>query len=149
MSLTPSTVAGVVEQHVVIEQVQQRWIKEEGNMNWVKWLRVSLMLMLALGLAIPALAQVQLNDSQEPGSVIVFPKFITGKTSSGEPRSEFEISVVCPKNPDGTPGTCPEKQSVKLRVHWVCPADQDFEDKFICQETDFDLFTTAFGTITF
>jgi hypothetical protein len=73
--------------------------KEEGKMNWVKWLRVSLLLTLAFGLAIPALAQVQSNDSEEPGSVIVFAKFIKRTTSSGEPRSEFESGIICPKTP--------------------------------------------------
>jgi hypothetical protein len=126
--------------------------KEEAHMNRMKWLRVLLLLILALGLAIPATAQVRhptLSDSEEPGSVIVFPKFISGRTAAGEPRSEFEISVVCPKNLDGTPGICVEGTRVKLRAHWVCPGNQDFNGKFICRETDFALFTTIFGTVTF
>jgi hypothetical protein len=90
-----------------------------------------------------------LNDSQVPGSLIVFPKFIRGTTATGEPLSEFEISVVCPKNLDGTPGICVEGTRVKLRAHWVCPGSQTFAGKLICRETDFDLFTTVFGTVTF
>jgi len=70
--------------------------KKEENMKRVKWLHVSLLLLLALGLAMPAMAQdLQLYNSETQGSVIVFPKFIAGTTASGEPRSEFEISVKC------------------------------------------------------
>src|SRR5262249_57538336 len=79
-------------------------------------------LMGAVALAAPAFAQVQetkLSDSQEPGSVIVFPKFIKGTVPLPEggvaPRSEIEIGVVCPKGV-----VCPEHQPVKIRFHWVC-----------------------------
>src|SRR5687767_6870050 len=104
-------------------------------MNCGKWVRVSLLLMLALTLAIPAMAQIRnplLSDSEEPGSVIVFPKFLTG-TVAGQPRSEFEIGITCPKDPiTGLPGVCPENTRVKLRAHWVCPGDQDPVNKYIC-----------------
>jgi hypothetical protein len=125
-------------------------------MNQVKELRIALLLLLALGLAIPAGAQrrpPELSDSQEPGSVIIFPKFLTGRTTAPDgstvPRSEFEVGVVCPKNVNGTPGTCVEGTRVKIRFHWVCPADQDPAKKFICKETNFDLVTTVFGKLTF
>jgi hypothetical protein len=128
------------------------------------WRRIALSLMLALTLAIPAMAQVRsplLSDSQEPGSVLVFPKFLAGTTANGdgttangdgttadgEPRSSFEIGITCPKNADGTPGLCDEGTSVKLRAHWVCPGSQDLAEKFICKETNFDLFGTVTGTI--
>jgi hypothetical protein len=121
--------------------------KEEINIHRVKWLYVSLVLVLALGLAIPAVAQ-QLNNSEVPGSVIVFPKFISG-TYRGEPNSQFEISVGCPRR--NADGSCffPEGFRVKIKAHWVCPADQKFEHKYICKETDFDLYTTVYGTISF
>src|SRR5262245_62556341 len=51
----------------------------------------------------PAWAQVRpvgLSDSQEPGSVIVFPKFIRGTVFPDgfpTPKTEFEVGVVCPK----------------------------------------------------
>jgi hypothetical protein len=122
-------------------------------MQRVKWLHVSLLFLLALGLAMPAMAQVVVYDSELPGSVIVFPKFIRG-TTDGQPNSSFEISVGCPlglRNP--ITGACPtpyiEGFRVKLKAHWVCPGDQTFENKYICRETDFDLYTTVFGTISF
>lgn len=116
----------------------------------VKWFHVSLVLMLALGLALPAMAQTY--NSEYPGSVIVFPKFVRG-TTDGEPNSHFDISVVCPAGlRDPSTGFCsgfPEGFRVKLKAHWVCPADQTFEHKYICKETNFDLFTTVYGTLTF
>ena len=49
----------------------------------IKGVRLTMLLAPALVLAAPAFAQVRaptLSDSQEPGSVIVFPKFIQGTT---------------------------------------------------------------------
>jgi hypothetical protein len=114
------------------------------------WRRVVLFPMVALTLAIPVMAQVRpvgLSDSQEPGSVLVFPKFLAGTTSNGEPRSEFEIGITCPKAPGGGPGLCAEGTKVKLRAHWVCPGSQDPVNKYICEETNFDLMSTVTGTI--
>jgi len=127
-------------------------------MNQVKWLRISLVLMLALGLAIPAFAQVRdpkLADTQEPGSVIVFPKFSQVRFSENPPShpeptdtgplvTEIEVGVVCPKGV-----VCPEGQRVKIRFHWVCPGDQKLEHKFICPEVDFDVFATVNGKVIF
>jgi hypothetical protein len=113
------------------------------------WRRVSPFLMVALALPIAAMAQVRsplLADSQEPGSVLVFPKFLTG-TLGGEPRSAFEIGITCPKQANGTPGVCIEGTKVKLRAHWVCPGSQDPVEKYICEETNFDLTSTVTGTI--
>ena len=113
------------------------------------WRRISPFLMVALALPIAAMAQVRsplLADSQEPGSVLVFPKFLTG-TLGDEPRSAFEIGITCPQNANGTPGVCIEGTEVKLRAHWVCPGSQNLAQKHICEETDFDLTSTVTGTI--
>ena len=87
------------------------------------------------------------NDSERPGSVLVFPKFIRGTffdainpvTPAGTgritARTELEISVRCP---DGA--TCGPKQPVTLRAHWVCPG---------CTESSFDLTTTVGGSLYF
>jgi hypothetical protein len=108
-----------------------------------KWMSVSFctLLVLALGLAAPASAWS--NDSERPGSVLVFPKFIKGTNvntnSVGvEPKTEIEISVTCPQG-----ATCFRGQGVQLRAHWVCGND------VICAESDFDLFTTVKGTLYF
>jgi hypothetical protein len=120
-------------------------------MNQAKWLRISLLLLLALGLAIPVFVQAgdtrptTLSDSQEPGSVIVFPKFIAGTVpvdGEARPATELEVGVICPKGV-----TCTEHTTVKLMFHWVCPADQTFNNKFICHETDFTLTATYFGKL--
>jgi hypothetical protein len=128
----------------------------------VKWFHIAFVLVLALGLVTPAMAidpgalgavgAPPAFNSEQPGSVIVFPKFIRG-TKNGELNSQFEISVTCPLGlRDPNTGFCPgfpEGTRVKLRAHWVCPSDQSFEHKYICQETDFDLFTTVYGTVSF
>jgi hypothetical protein len=119
-------------------------------MNCGKWIRASFLLMLALTLAIPAMAQIVAN-SEAPGSVLVFPKFIKGTVpfnGGTAPKSEIEISVRCPPELDAAGVGCAERLRVKLKAHWVCPSDQSFESKYICKETDFDLFTTVNGTIT-
>jgi hypothetical protein len=99
----------------------------------------------------PAWAQLRpatLADSQEPGSVIVFPKFIRGTVAPdgvSTPRTEFEVGVVCPK---GT--ICPEHEPVKIRFHYVCgTTESDISGSFICKETDFDAQTTVNGKLIF
>jgi hypothetical protein len=91
---------------------------------------------LETGIASPI--QLLKFDLQQPGSVIVFPKFIKGSVNLPEggtaPATEIEVGIVCP-----TGATCPEQQSVKIRFHWVCPGDQSFADKLTCRESDFDV----------
>ena len=116
----------------------------------IKGWRLAALVVPALALAAPAFAQVRdtkLSDSQEPGSVIVFPKFIKGTVALPEggaaPRSEIEIGVVCPKGV-----VCPEHQPVKIRFHWVCgTSEADLAGSFICHETDFDVTATVFEKI--
>jgi hypothetical protein len=108
------------------------------------------LLVPALALAAPAFAQVRpltLSDSQEPGSVIVFPKFINGTVVLPEgataPISELEIGVVCPKGV-----ICPEHQAVKIRFHWVCgTTEADLAGSFVCPEVNFDVTATVWEKI--
>src|SRR5215831_3063119 len=126
-------------------------------MNSTRILCTLLALVVLLGaFASSAMAQprpLTLSDSQEPGSVIVFPKFVRGLHSEpavlGEsgaiPRTEFELGVVCPKGQ-----LCPEGQKVKIRAHYVCGSSQaQAATSFICKETDFDLLTTVNGKLVF
>jgi len=116
----------------------------------VKGARLAVLLVPALALAAPAFAQVRattLSDSQEPGSVIVFPKFIQGTVKLPEgpsaPISELEIGVVCPKGV-----ICPEHEPVKIRFHWVCgTSEADLAGSFVCKETDFDINATVYEKI--
>ena len=104
----------------------------------------------ALALAAPAFAQVRsptLSDSQEAGSVIIFPKFLQAPVTLPEggtaPGTELEIGVVCPKGV-----ICSEHQAVKIRFHWVCgTTEANAGTSFICQETDFDVTATVFEKI--
>jgi len=86
----------------------------------------------------------------EPGSVLVFPKFLRGtvQTESGvQPKTEIEISIRCPKSQPGQTVTCPDAgQTVNLRAHWVCPSGNVFAP---CLETDFNLNRTVHGTLYF
>src|SRR5215510_14366918 len=100
-----------------------------------------------------AIAQVRdpkLNDPSEPGSVIVFPKFIRGQVivpgeATPQPRTGFEVGVVCPKGQ-----LCPEGQKVKIRFHYVCGSSEaSINSSFVCRETDFELFTTVNGKLVF
>jgi len=117
--------------------------------------KCAVLLMPALALAMPALGQdrdVRLSDSQEPGSVIIFPKFINraavrldnATTGPVLPRTEIEIGVLCPRGV-----TCTEHQPVKIRFHWQCPGSQDPFFKYVCPETDFDLVVSVNGKIAF
>jgi hypothetical protein len=92
------------------------------------------------------------NDPERPGSVLVFHKFIRGTVDTGDqgtlPKSEFEISVVCPSDLDclntgGLVESWPDFPRVKLMAHWVCPGDAEN----VCNEVDFKLETTVNGTV--
>jgi hypothetical protein len=116
-----------------------------------KGARLAGLLVPALALAVPALAQVRdptLSDATEPGSVIVFPKFINGSgvvlpEGVPAPATELEVGVVCPKG-----ATCSEHQPVKIRFHWVCgTTEANLAGSFICSETDFDVTATVFEKI--
>jgi len=96
---------------------------------------------LLLGLTAPAFA---LNDSETPGSVLVFHKLVRGTVTTVDqgvlPRTQIEISVTCPKN-----AVCSDFQTVRLRAHWVCEGSGTFP----CQEVDFNLSTSVKGTLFF
>jgi hypothetical protein len=124
--------------------------KKELNMKF-KLKGASLAVIVpALALAAPAFAQVRsptLSDSQEAGSVIIFPKFLQAPVALPEggtaPGTELEIGVVCPKGV-----ICSEHQAVKIRFHWVCgTTEANASTSFICQETDFDVTATVFEKI--
>jgi hypothetical protein len=117
--------------------------EEVVSLNPIARLRVVFFVLLTLGAAAPVVAW-ELSDSQQPGSVIVFPKFITGTVETPDqgtlPVTQFKISVTCPKG-----SACAELQDVTLRAHWVCPGDEGN----VCQEVDFPLSGTVNGTIVF
>jgi hypothetical protein len=116
----------------------------------IRGARLAALLVPVLALAAPAFAQVRaptLSDSQEPGSVIVFPKFIKGTVPLPEGGTasvtELEIGVVCPKGV-----ICPEHEPVKIRFHWVCGTGEfDLAGSFVCREPDFDVTATVWEKI--
>ena len=98
-------------------------------------------------LLVPTLAAAQaLSNSQEPGSLIVFPYFTTGTVTADTavlPATEIHIGVKCPNGV-----ICPENEPIKLNAHWVCPGSEKPSSSFVCKESDFVLFTTINGKIT-
>jgi hypothetical protein len=123
----------------------------------MKFITKSALLALpALALATQAYAALPagLADTTQPGSVIVFPKFINAGQVTVDgvlvSRTEIEIGAVCPplaqfaRNLVG----CPEHQAVKVRFHWVCPGFEGF-DSNICRETDFDVVLSINGKLAF
>jgi hypothetical protein len=112
---------------------------------------------LTFAIATPAVtwAGNVLNDSQEPGSVVVFPLFerftvpcpadlpygCTPATGT-LPRSSFEVSVVCPNG-----ATCTDQQDVDIHFEWVCAGSAS--PPIACAERNFILNTTVNGTIRF
>jgi hypothetical protein len=112
-----------------------------------KW---ALVLLPALALATPAFA---LNDSEEPGSVIVFPKFVNAARVivDGIPdiaRTEIEIGVVCPHTLAPSDPLCAEHVPYKIRFHWVCPGIENVNSN-ICKETDFEIVVSMNGKTVF
>jgi hypothetical protein len=113
----------------------------------------------ALALAGPAFAlnPPGLSDSQQPGSVIVYPKFINSLFNGGSlltvdgnlvSQTEIEIGAVCPPDFVNTGGTCAEHEPIKIRFHWVCPGAEGVSSN-ICPEEDFDVNITVPGKLAF
>ena len=118
-----------------------------------------------LALATPALAfpPAGLSDSQQPGSVLVFPKFAGGDpgvqhslqqvqvdTIPNQPRTEIEIGAVCPPLAEFVEGvvSCAPHQVVTVHGHWVCPGFQGVNSQ-ICREEDFTFTLTTNGKVAF
>jgi hypothetical protein len=119
-------------------------------------LKSALLALPALALATQAHAALPagLADITQPGSVIIFPKFINTPqvTVDGNlvSRTEIEIGAVCPplaafaRNQVG----CVEHSPVKVRFHWVCPGFEGVDSNF-CRETNFDVVLSINGKLAF
>jgi hypothetical protein len=128
-------------------------------MKWSKLAPIGLMgVFLLMGMLVSSsmaqsIRDPFLADTKQPGSVIVFPKFVRGTVQPpGEPtvlpRTEFEIGVVCPEALVLT-GGCLEFARVKIRFHYVCGTDQNPLTSFICKESDFEAIVTVNGKLVF
>lgn len=129
-----------------------------------KFASTALVLIPALALAVPAqVANARgfvsnpqpvrpvLSNSQEPGSVIVFPLSIPGTTTVDgltTDITQFEVGTVCPQAIISGGGHCPQGQGVKIHFHWVCPQAYESSSQ-VCREEDFDLFSSVGGKIIF
>lgn len=124
----------------------------------IQGVKGALLLVLLLALVSPAFAQLippTVNNSELPGSVIVFPKFInsprvvvdvtpTNPSGVTVSRTEIELGAVCP-----TGLICPEGTRISVRLRWVCPATEGV-DSNTCDEQGFDITTlTINGSVAF
>ena len=104
----------------------------------------------ALGLTAPSFAQAPeaiSSTSEQPGSVLVFPKFLKGTVAVDgvtRPQTEIEVRVRCPSG-----ATCTEDDPLKIRFHWVCPGSSDKASNYVCKETDFDVTLPVNGKASF
>jgi hypothetical protein len=128
--------------------------------HWVRGLSV---LAPALALATPALADYNysgvpgLADPSEPGSVLVWPKFVTGTVpvfagtagAFNAAKTVIELGAICP----AAAAPCTDNQTIHVHLHWVCPGVQVGEEPSVCPETDFTVpitfGTSSAGKITF
>src|SRR6516162_8124926 len=107
---------------------------------------------ISIGGPIPAT-----TSRRDPGSVIVYPKFVNELFDGGSPlvvdgvqvpQTEIEIGAICPPAFVDAGGFCPEHQPLKLRFHWVCPGAEGTNSN-ICPAVDFDVNLTVPGKLTF
>jgi hypothetical protein len=128
------------------------------------WIQTAASAVAAVVLSAGAMATEPTNVAadQQPGSVLVFPKFTQGSlvVNEGTPaqytaaRSVFEVNAICPVgglNPECGPDT-----TIFVHFRWVCPPRNDANGNpigNICSETDFiESITEGAGhadTITF
>jgi hypothetical protein len=120
-------------------------------------LKCAALLTPVLALATPAFAYPPnlLADTTQPGSVIVFPKFINmpAVTTNGDhavlPRTEIEIGAVCPPQVTAAGGACAAHQSITVNFHWVCPGIQSATTSNTCQERSFQVVVSVDGKLAF
>jgi len=105
-----------------------------------------------------------LADTAEPGSLLVFPKFmkdtvvVDPTTSGGQfpqtiPKSEFEIGAVCPLPVPVIAGTGIPQRCVNtvynVTIHWVCPGVTQGQVGSVCPENDFIVAVSTNGKVVF
>jgi hypothetical protein len=116
--------------------------------------KCALLLIPALVLMSPAFAlpPAGLSDSGQPGSVIIYPKFVNLPAVSVDgisvPRTEIEIGAVCPPAFVAAGNACAEHQPVTVSFHWVCPGAESVNSN-ICPEEDFQVNLTVPGVLAF
>src|SRR6516165_10775475 len=108
-------------------------------LRFAKHAWIALLLVPCLAVAKPhhSATDPTLSNSQEPGSLMVFPYFKAGTVNVNGldlAKTEIHIGVTCPSGV-----TCPENEPIKLEGHWVCPGSENPNASFVCRETNFVL----------
>ena len=110
----------------------------------------SLVLTVSLGMMLPSFAQAlepPRSSYEEPGSVIIFPKFMKGTVVvDGATRAQTEIQVraQCPNG-----ASCRTAEPVKLRFNWICPGTEGVLLKSVCRESEFEVELPVDGKTSF
>ena len=113
-----------------------------------------LLLMPTLVLVTPAFAlpPTALSDSGQPGSIIIYPKFVNLPAVNVDgitvPRTEIEIGAICLPAFLAAGNSCAEHQPVTVLFRWVCPGAEGVNSN-ICPEEDFEVNLTANGKLAF
>ena len=111
-----------------------------------------LMPALALGSPVFAFPPAGLSDSEQPGSVIVYPKFVNMPAVNVDgdtvPRTEIEIGAVCPPAFVASAGHCAEHQPVTVSFQWVCPGIEGVNSN-ICPASSFEVDLSVAGKLAF
>jgi hypothetical protein len=104
-------------------------------------------LTVAFGITLPSFAQAGKSSpgaSGEPGSVIIFPKFLRGTVAvdgATRPQTEINVQAGCPSG-----AACPEDEPVKIKFHWICPGSPELAAKYVCKGSNFEVKLTVDGT---
>ena len=109
---------------------------------------------VALSMLSPAYAPTNadaagLANLNEPGSVIVFPKFQMGTVTVAAntlPMTEIRVGAVCPS--DESAAACSHEQ-VTIFFHWVCPGISVGVLSGVCEDVDFAVTTSVDGKVVF
>ena len=101
---------------------------------------------LGFGGVASAAHDLTLTNSEHPGSVLIFPKFIRG-TVGGLPAATFSIGVVCPD--DAPQCSIGGSNKVVILLHWVCAGSPDGATAGHCASSDFELRTVIHGKLEF
>jgi hypothetical protein len=121
-------------------------------MTFISKCMLALIPAVALAASASAFPPAGLSDTGQPGSVIVYPKFVNLPAVNVDgntiPRTEIEIGAVCPPAFVAGGGSCAEHQSVTVSFQWVCPGAEGINSN-ICPASGFEVTLSVNGKLAF
>jgi hypothetical protein len=126
--------------------------KTEGAMKLIAKCVLVLLVELASGAPVFAAQPAGLSNPGQPGSVIVYPKFINmpavNVDGNSVPRTEIEIGAICPPAFVAGGGACAAHQLVTVSFQWVCPGAEGVNSN-ICRGSGFQVNLSVNGKLAF